>query len=672
MLGKRHTDTQIGVFSQSLIAIFFIFLIFNNTFAADIRAPMRSDMKQQFSNYILDEPSGLTHHLPSHEHTAFNPDNIETGRLYFWIKKAPKNILQSDIIFFVLQDRYGLAYMIAEDITLAEFNDHYNIDNINDYSADREGYEEFYSDLEWMQKKIEEQGFKEISQQEVIQLLTARTSSDFLQQKPIFSIYFTHMVFDVYDGMIQTWSGYRDDTRYSTAFFSDKTAEAEYLNKHLGIQIEDEMEVVTKDKVRQTLERIAKVHHDNVTHKQRSSQRNSLLKKYPRLQTLLSLDMHHQLEIDTELKIIDGDYHIDGDLVFCQDVKHSLLITGDLKVKGRLFFKDGCNKQILIVAGNVEAEHFIYDYSSYYHKPIFSNDIHISGVTYLAAASRYWDINIGGTLKTQTLIHNKILLIDPMIVFEQAYHLQYLDHALFNSRGYLEESRLYHALGQKENIFKRPLNKRDPDPSALTDAFSLYLREWATLFYQFAGFEKLEYSKGKYGAVCYVGDGDEIVMDIRTQSGRYCMEHETLELSPLDKLEPIGDVQPSSVKLAYRFYWIMWTFSNWDHRDDGPLDYWKNPQQINQAFENGKPYFREDPHLALYWILHFGLLDDPRYGDIREIMKNSNHGLVKGAIAFIDTYRETGRFPKVLYDHINIDLVTHRIKKHISDLKKQD
>ena len=626
-------------------------------------------MKKQFSKYILDEPSGLSHHLPISEYKSFNPDDIEAGRLYFWIKKDTNGISQSEIIFFVLQDRYGLGYMIADDITIADFNNQYNINDVNQYDANREGYESLYDDLEWMQKKIEEQNFKEVSQEEIIQLLTTRNSSDILKQKPIFSIYFSHMIFDVYDGMIQAWSGYEDDTRYATTFFPDNESQAAHLNKLINIEIEDEMEVVAKDKVKPALERVSKTHHDNKTHKQRIFQRHSLLKKFPRLQAMLSLDMLHQLQIDTELKIVDGDYSIDGDLIFCQNEKRSLLITGDLKVNGTLFFKEGCREQILIVAGNVEAKHFVYDYLSYNHKPIFLNDIYVSGVTYLAAGSRYWDVNIGGTLKTKTLIHNKMLLVDPMIVYEDEYHLQYLDDALFNTGGYLEESSLYHSLKQNKNIIKESSGKQGFNQAELADAFSSYLSEWATLYYKFAGFEKLHYSKGKYAGTCYVGSGDEVLMDIRTQSGRYCMDHDTLKLTPLDRLEPKSGFEPPSVKLAYRFYWIMWTFSDWEHRDDGPLDYWKNPKQINQVFENGKPYFKNDPHLALYWILHFGLLGDPQYAEIKAIMKNSNHGLIKGAIAFIDTYQETGTFPKRLRDNVNIDLVIKRIEQHTLGLK---
>ncbi|MEJ2621778.1 MAG: hypothetical protein P8163_16440, partial [Candidatus Thiodiazotropha sp.] len=610
----------------------------------------------------------LAHQLPTSTVKGFDPKNIETGRLYFWIKKNNDEILNSEIIFFILQDRYGLSYMLSDAVTLTSFNDVYNIEEINQYDPDPRGYQILYDDdLWWMQKKIRKEGYTEISQEAIIELLTKRKASELLQQKPLFSIYFPLRIFDVYDGMIQVWSGYHEDSRYSTAFFSNQDDEEAYLEKLIQYEIvENETKPEHKEALRAAIEWALKTHHNNATYKQRLSEREVLLKKFPKVQRLMPLDTLHDFKMATDLKVIDGDYTVDEDLQLCQQEENSMFIAGDLKVKGGIFFTQECRKKIFIVAGNVEAEHFVFLSRLHSYYPIFANDIKISGVTY-GVESRYWSLYIGGALHTQTLLHVNKLVIDPCIFYEQKYLTKNLVDALIDPKRHVNKERLCKYLKANKSILKETATE-ETNAQDRIDMFSFYLSQWGSLFYRFAGFEQIHYSDVDFER-CYVEGGDEVLIDMRTQSGRYCMNHEDLELTAIDKIVPQDDKKPSSTRLAKRFYWIMWTFSSWKHRDDGPLDYWQTPVRIDQAFENEKPYCQNDPYLSLYWILHFGLLNDTRYESIKNTMKDSRHGLVQGAIAFIDAYHEQGVFPNYLREHVDINLVKTRIINDIAAIK---
>jgi hypothetical protein len=109
-----------------------------------------------------------------------------------------------------------------------------------------------------------------------------------------------------------------------------------------------------------------------------------------------------------------------------------------------------------------------------------------------------------------------VLLVDRKIIYGEVYHQKYLNNSLFNTRGDLVESRLYHSLKNSEKIVKDSPIIHNNNRADFAYAFSGYFSQWHTLFNRFAGFEKLEYSKGEYARTCFVGSGNEVLMDTRT------------------------------------------------------------------------------------------------------------------------------------------------------------
>lgn len=190
---------------------------------------------------------------------------------------------------------------------------------------------------------------------------------------------------------------------------------------------------------------------------------------------------------------------------------------------------------------------------------------------------------------------------------------------LFAEQDYPIKTKLYEYLSQNKNILKDNI----PDKTSLYKQrnllyFKCDLEDWGRIYYTFAGFEYVTVEEDYQD--CYVESGDDVIEDVRGATGKYCMCHESLELTPLDKNKKGNGIRPSSVNLAYRFLWIQGIFSTWENSDESPLEYWQSVEQINQAYENEKSYYQNDPHLALYWILHFGLLQDSCYEEIKMLL----------------------------------------------------
>ena len=594
-------------------------------------------MKEQFSKYILDQPSGLEHNIPNSAYTGFDPDDIEEGRLYFWIKENGEDILDSQTIFFVLQSRSTLSYFISEITELKEFNTQYNIDEVI-----TDGYRtDFNESIESLLVSVKNDGFREISQEEIIQFLTGKETSWFFAQQPVFSIYTNETGFDVYKGMIQSWLWDEESgMHYATAFFADEASQKTYLNKQLKLQLHTYGgQLQTKKSVQYQIDNIKEAQQKNRIYLSSVDEKRHIVQSYPKIKKIIPKDEFHAFMEIPNLKINEGNYEVSGDFQFDAE-KNSMLITGDLIVNGTLYFegKRTKNTNMLIVLGDIISENYIH--GGLYHFIGSGGDLKVNNITYLPAASRSWTINVIGQISTNTLVHAKTHSIkDDGIIFSDEFTTEITGpfvEELFGKNGHFSKKTLFEYLKMHRSIFKEHI----PDHDYLERKKSLlffksYLRNWGSLYYQFAGFESLNVNEEDYND-CLVGGGDEVLSDVRGQSGRYCMNHENLEIIPLQANQAANDIRPTSVQLAYRFAWIMWTFSSWEHMNAWPLDYWKDAKQIDKAFENGKNYYQDDPHLALYWILHFGLLNDPRYEDIKVIMEDSKNELVMGAIAFID------------------------------------
>lgn len=172
--------------------------------------------------------------------------------------------------------------------------------------------------------------------------------------------------------------------------------------------------------------------------------------------------------------------------------------------------------------------------------------------------------------------------------------------------------------------------------------FKGYLNDWGSIYWQFAGFEDTFAEKDECG--CLVMGGDQILKDVRGNQGRYCLNHETWELDLIQEYQkPIERIIDSKM-LAYMNFWVMDLFSAWTHRMPKPMGFWKNDETIDAFYEKCKPVFKDDPHIALYWLMHFSLLLDEREQEVRDLLKDTKSTLLLGAMAYLDELGVGGNF----------------------------
>ncbi|MFV0680515.1 hypothetical protein [Ottowia sp.] len=154
------------------------------------------------------------------------------------------------------------------------------------------------------------------------------------------------------------------------------------------------------------------------------------------------------------------------------------------------------------------------------------------------------------------------------------------------------------------------------------------------------------------GGGLYPDSGDAVVYDARGRSGLMGVHHDNLsDIHPvkLKSAKKFGITlrqkniprRVPTEELIRRYNWISTLFIDWLHVDGAsPFDHWPTPQAITAAFEDECQDFAHDPHLALYWLMHFGLCLDPRYAEVADAVRGHGHDQmverVRLALAFFD------------------------------------
>jgi len=559
-------------------------------------------------SYLSEDISGLQIPIPQSKFISFDEANIEEGRIYFWIKKNEESISKSKINFFVLQNRKINGY-IARSCKLGGFRSMYMHDNILTYSMSDE--------IQHLKNRVSK-GFVEISQEEIIEMLTDKHSNDVLSQKNTHSIYIDNHVYDIYENMIQHWASgdSKEDFTNHTLFFQSIEKRDDWIKKELAEQ----------------------------------KSRGTQLSEY---------DYKNFMKY-SPLKVIEGNYEIDDSLLLNAD-ETSLFITGDLIVNGTLMEDTQeliVSDNFLIVAGNVQAENYVGKRGFRFR--FFAQKLIVKSITIL---------NSNKKLHTDILFHGNTENIkgkNENLIFNYEYSTTnkkiFID-GFFNKNEIPDLHFIFNCLKQGKKLLVDDLNQNEIDNDLLLTSFKRSLKSWHSLYYSFAGFELQELECGEhYGH--YI-ESDEIVKDIRHDTGMYLMSHDDLSLELVKAEKPINKDHVSSRDLAYRFFWIMW-----EHRDDGPMDYWQSIEAIDTRYNNGKSHFKEDPLLALYWIMHFGLLEDKRYVEMKELMRDSENSLVQGAFLFFSELKETKYYPIEKDYKINKTLFNNRIIHHKEQIKK--
>ncbi len=188
--------------------------------------------------------------------------------------------------------------------------------------------------------------------------------------------------------------------------------------------------------------------------------------------------------------------------------------------------------------------------------------------------------------------------------------------------------------------------------------FEALLIDWGICYADWAGGHRVyPQDRDIVGGGLYPDGGDWVVYDERCRSGFIGVHHDNWsDIHPVKlksgqkfganlRLKKIPR-RVSTEELMRRYLWISSVFIHWLHVDGAsPFDHWDSPEAIANDYQTDSGDFADDPNLALYWLLHFGLCHDPRYVEVAAAVREYGH----------DKSMEKIRLALVFFDHTGLE-----------------
>lgn len=164
--------------------------------------------------------------------------------------------------------------------------------------------------------------------------------------------------------------------------------------------------------------------------------------------------------------------------------------------------------------------------------------------------------------------------------------------------------------------------------------FESAMKNWGEYYSDWAGCKNIYVGEDREikGNTIYPESGDWVVNDIRGKSGTYGIDHESSRIykvklknpehyPKVDYKQQALKLKVDAVALMERYHWFSMLFRDWAHQTEvTPYGVWDTSDDIDKDYENEKTEFVNDPHLALYWLLHFGFSLDNRYEEVKNIV----------------------------------------------------
>lgn len=187
------------------------------------------------------------------------------------------------------------------------------------------------------------------------------------------------------------------------------------------------------------------------------------------------------------------------------------------------------------------------------------------------------------------------------------------------------------------------------------DDFIRRMKDWGESYGDLAGCDNLglAYDSQVKGGRLMIEGGDWAVFDRRLCSGAYGVSHEDGSIFSIELEKPeahdthcfkpaiISSVD--AITLMERYQWFHALFIDWAHvLTPSPLGVggWKSFEQIDADYARETPELAGDPHLGLYWLMHFGFTLDDRYHEVRSLIKrhqlSRRLATINDALAFFD------------------------------------
>ncbi|MGB1294392.1 MAG: hypothetical protein ACPG6V_02850 [Flavobacteriales bacterium] len=340
------------------------------------------------------------------------------------------------------------------------------------------------------------------------------------------------------------------------------------------------------------------------------------------------------LNIQEQVKV-DEDYIFTGPSE--SDAKgHIFVVKGDVEVNGNLIFKKN-KEDFVIIDGNVKAKNliivdapeFIYIKGKMEIENITLNHSHLKCVNattkiLMHDSSDVLDLKTNISYQNEVSFYSKNI-IDPSIVDKETYSFVRWDGEKILSL--LEENKpfLAEVFDESETDLQEYYQRK----------FEERMLDWGYFYPEYAGCDFLGvYNDSEIkGKAIYPESGDWVVHDYRGKSGTYGISHEDFSINNIRLKKPSKydvnykdkpiDLLVNAEELMTRYQSICMLYTNWEHRTS-PSFYFETHEKVTEAYEKEKLAFVNDPHLALYWLNHFGASLDTRFNEVVQVIETNN------------------------------------------------
>ncbi len=278
-----------------------------------------------------------------------------------------------------------------------------------------------------------------------------------------------------------------------------------------------------------------------------------------------------------------------------------------------------------------------------------TGNIIVENIT-VSARRKNLDFRCGDNSRTHILVHNKEHAFDINPMFDYDIEVPMLsdgvtDQSIYKkddgpyASGYVfDYEKIFEYLSKEKVFLAENLETVEVDTDEVFKvAFERSMKDWGQYYGHFAGCETLSISEDDEvkGNHIYPGGGDWIVHDVRGQSGTYGYSHDDASIVKVRikkpgkhgvnyKLKKLK-LKVDAETLMTRYQWVAMLFINWTHiKSVSPFGNWEDEAAMTKSYEDERTVFVEDPHLALYWLIHFGFTLDKRYEEVKKIIIDNN------------------------------------------------
>ncbi len=550
---------------------------------------------------------------------------LELNSLYFYADTTANDPLEWLVSFIVVKDFKEGTYIGSKVIALKNFNKEYKKNETEElkYSDDIRAF------FKKLAKKYTKAGLQPVETALIFEKLTGCTFNQLKKQTILDSfqqqIDYEKELIEVYDNYASIRIAIGDKKQYLQFFKTEEERKqwlTAYTKKKIALYPAEIKLVESFARKLQSQQYI-------------SSKKEALLEKYSTKVSLSNADLLELNKASFEIK--DNWIH---DTHFELNQETSIYIKGDFSVDGTLFLNRAglWSKAFFIVEGTLKVKNLIIDGGFNY---FFASNVIVENYTVINTyrASHF----ISQSSSTDILLHDKasVTSFKPTLNFNKEasivsngiadLSIRIKDDDTF-SFNFIKVNEL---LCNNSPLLVNDFEKQTVDIDAFFAAdFESYMKDWGCYYHDLAGCSTVsvyEDKELKKGSMILPEAGDWVVLDDRGKSGTYGYSHEDASITEVtlkkpEKYDVDYSLTPLKLKvsaenLMERYQWMSSLFINWAHRETAsPYGNWENVEELNTSYEDEKTTFDTDPHLALYWLLHFGFTIDNRYAEVKELV----------------------------------------------------